>query len=304
MTGAARLLPLLALLAGCIEFVDPVGLKLARATRVEVGFDLADGPARAACADQAPAAADSAVLCFTARIDPGYTPLGERLRVLGDTLVALGVPIAPTVDENGVLRYQRRFALSAVGLESIPFTVWLPRVEGAADFLPRQIRWFAAGPGSSDSLTREPGEGVRFEVALPGGVSSPAPLSAFWSMDLRGDTATATYNGSGIPRPAYDFPAEVLAALGGSGLRGELRWLRSRSVSSEDLVLDLRFNQRLGWRVETRAPAVAGSRRAGTNPSGRVSHTHLTGGRWRPRRGGGGAWIRSDTVDTVHETWK
>lgn len=258
MRGAARFLPLLALaaLAGaCVDFVDPDELGLARDTRAEVVFDLATDPLRAGCSGGGAAGGGSAVLCFRATVDPGYTRLGERLRVPDDTLRAMGVALSPTVGGDGVLRYERGFVLPVAGLEAVPFTAVLPRVEGSE---PRAIRWFAAAPAGPDTLLREPGAGVGIDVRRPAGVSLPAPGDRFWSVDVTGDTARATYNASGEPRAAYAFPAEVLAALGGTRFRAELRWIRSLSSSAGGLRLVVRFNEWLDWTVLTREEGEGG----------------------------------------------
>lgn len=256
MRGAARLLPLLALLGGCVDFVDPSGLRLARGTRMEVNLDLFTDPLRATCSGQVPAGGDSAVVCFNARVDPGYTVLGERLRILDDTLRVMGVPYSPTVGEDSVLRFTGRFTLPEAPLEETPITVRMPRVEGAEDA--PEVRWFVVGPVGPDSLVREPGEGVTFAVELPRAASSPFPSELFWGMVVTGDTASATYQAtarsSGIPRSSYEFPADVLDALGGSRLRAELRWLRSRVLSGDEFQLIVRLNEWITWRVVTREP--------------------------------------------------
>jgi len=247
--GAARLLPLLALLAGCVDFVDPAELGLARVTRMELTLELFTEARSATCSGAVPGG-DSAVVCFRAAVDPGYSVLGARLRVLDDTLRLMGIPRLPSMDADSVLRYEGRFTLPNGPLEEIPIEARMPRVEGAEGA--PEMRWLPLGRAGPDSLVAGPGEGASFAVELPRAASTPFPQSS-WGMSVTGDTATATLNptgdASGIPPAAFAFPAEVLETLGGPRYRAELRWFRTRVVSGEQFQLILRLNQRVAWIV-------------------------------------------------------
>jgi hypothetical protein len=297
MNARRPALALLLALAGCIDFVDPVGLGLARDTRIELAFDLVDDPRRSVCPGPASVPADAAVLCVQATVVPGITRLGERLRVLDDSLRVMGIAVAPLQRSDSLLVYERRFFLPLASLESVPLTASLPRVEGV-DVVPRDIRWFAVGPANPDTLVRRPGEGVTLRVDRPQGESAPRPTFEFWRVDVAGDTAVVRFDGFGVPLPAYEFPAEVLSTVGGSRFAGELRWLRSYTPLSEGLQFSVRFDERLRWTILTdTAPAARGarSREAGGNKTRRRGVATLTrpGAGSAPERGGDGVSIRS-----------
>lgn len=250
MRAAPPVLALL-LLAGCVEFVDPVGLGLARHTRIDLTLEVVDQPVRSACPGPAALAPDSVVLCVQGTVAPGVSRLGERLRVLDDTLRAMGVPLTPIQSSDSLLRYRGRFVLPLASLEGIPLTATLPLVEGVQ--LPaRSFRWYAAGRADPDTLLRTAQEGVRFRLDPPAAASTPRPDFEYWSVDVAGDTAVVGYDAFGVPHARYDFPAEVLAALGGARLVGELRWQRSYTPRVEGLQLTVRLSERLGWTVLTR----------------------------------------------------
>src|SRR5690606_5683528 len=129
-----------------------------------------------------------------------------------------------------------------------PYTAVLPRVEGV-ELRPREIRWYAVGREGPDTLPLLPGGGVRLGIDLPAGVSTPAPAFQFWTVEMAGDTAASLYNAFGVPRAEYRFPPEVLAALGGSELRGQLRWQRTHAPQGEGVQLIVRFLELLRWTV-------------------------------------------------------
>ena len=124
---AAALAALLAV-ASCVEFVDPVGIGLARDTRVELSFDLVDDPRTAGCPGPAPVPAGSAALCVQATLVPGINRLGERLRVLDDTLRAMGLALTPVGESAELLVYQHRFTVPLAAVDTTPYTATLPRV--------------------------------------------------------------------------------------------------------------------------------------------------------------------------------
>lgn len=249
--NARRLaLALLVAIPGCVDFVDPVGLGLARDTVIDLVFDLVNDPRRSLCPGPTSVPGDSAVLCVQATVVPGVNRLGERLRVLDDSLRVMGVAVAPLQRSDSLLVYERRVLLPIASLESVPLTASLPRIEGA-EAVPREIRWFAVGPANPDTLVRRPGEGVTLRVDRPTGVSVPRPSYQFWRVDVQGETAVARYDAFGVPLPAYDFPAEALSTVGGSRFVGDLRWLRSYTPLTEGVQFSVRFDERLRWIILT-----------------------------------------------------
>lgn len=250
MKLAAGVLALL-VLAACVDFVDPVGLGLARDTRVELAIDLTDNARNGRCPGPTALPADSAVLCFQATLVPGVNRLGERLRVVNDTIRVMGMALLPLQSSDSLLLYEHRFTVPLPSLNTIPLTAVLPGVEGV-DIQPREIRWFAATRADPDTVVRAPGTGARLQLRLPGEVSTPRPSFQYWTLDVAGDTAVASYRAYGVPLSAYDFPSEVLAALGGTGYVGQLRWHHSFTLSAERLQVAVRLDQRLGWTILTR----------------------------------------------------
>jgi len=253
--AARALLPLLALLGGCVDFVDPSGLRLAQATRFGLSIQIADRGGFTNC-QGAVVTATTAVVCIQASVRVGADQFGERLPVLNDTMRLMGSPLTPTLAPDSTLNYELVTTLPVALLDDTVIVVGFPRVQGA-ESLP-ELRWVAVGRSEPDSLSRLAGEGVRLSVDLPRGTATPRPQSRFWTLDLSGtrpEVSELSYRGTGIPQPSYSFPAEGLQTLGNDRFFAALRWFQQSPAFTPPpgVQLNVLFDQQLTWRVTTRA---------------------------------------------------
>lgn len=254
-----RLLPLLAALTGCVDFVDPSGLRLAEDTRISVSLGISDAPAARCTADpEGPVARPpgSATLCLDGTLRLGRDETGERDQIASDTLWAMGQPVLPELDEDSVYRYRAAFRLPVSALEDTVYTLRFPRVVEVPTDLPH-FRWVAVAPVPPDTILRTPGEGVVLQLALPPRTSTPAPTgSPQWQMLVQGQSAVAQYNGAGTPRPSYPFPASVLEGLGGDRFTPRFSWrqIYSRGLGDERMHLFVDLTESLMWSIRTVPP--------------------------------------------------
>lgn len=247
---------LLALLAGCVDFVDPSGLRLAEDTRVDVSLAINDAPAARCTADpDGPVARPpgSATLCLDATLRLGRDETGERDHLASDTLWVLGVPVLPELGEDSTYRYQAAFRLPAAALDDTVFTLRFPTVEEVAGAFP-DFRWVAVAPAGPDTIFRTPEEDVVLELALPPRVPIPAPTSpSRWSMIVNGENADAQYVGAGTPPPSFAFPAAVLESLGGTRFTPVFEWRQvySRRLGDERMRLFVELTENFLWSIRT-----------------------------------------------------
>lgn len=253
------LLALAALAAGCVEFVDPVGLKLAEDTRLSVLLTVTDDP-RFPCGPAGVAPADSAELaavCVQGTLRPGRDRTGRRFPLLTDTLYALGQPVVPEPGPDSTLVYRFRATLPLSRLSETALTLRLPRVEGSELPVP-EIRWFAVEPLGPDTITRRPDETVALALELPAGRSVPAP-SGSWTTRVSGSRAESVYVGYDLPPDTLRFPPEVLDPLGGPRFFADFGWNRVLSAAGPGVQLSVFMVQQLRWTVLPALSAGTGS---------------------------------------------
>lgn len=253
-----RLLPLLVALCGCVDFVDPSGLRLEENTRINIDLTLSDFPA-AGCPADPPVTVirppGTATVCVTARVRPGRDLVGERDRLRNDTLYAMGTALTPEIDEDSTYVYRGAFRFPVTAINDTVYEVVFPTVEGVRLDIDR-IRWVAIEPLGPDTILRTPTQGAVIPLALPTRTATPPPRDRFWQVIVAGQTAIAQYNGSGVPLSAYDFPASVLAGLGGDRFAGRFEWRQSysRGFGDQRVSVTVFFTQVLGWTIRTVRP--------------------------------------------------
>lgn len=259
MRSRIRTLALAALLplAGCIDFLDPVGLKLAKPTRIDIDLELQRGPLPPACRERGEAPRvpvgpieEPAYFCVEASVFPGVDKFGAPKEVTNDTLWVLGVPLLPELDGE-TLRYGYRFTLPTDELAQTVFSVVYPQV-GGVSLAPNGVRWRAVEPLQPDSLVRARGEDLVLRLELPDDPGNPLPRRWDWVLNLAGTNTTASVRASGsIPRPRYLFPAALLADLGDARFNANLTWSQEYSpfFSEEATQVRVRFVETLRWRV-------------------------------------------------------
>lgn len=269
MRPSLRLLALASLLpiAGCIDFLDPVGLKLAKSTRIEVELELLTGALPPSCREVGPAppvsgapVAEPSYLCVEASVFPGVDKFGALKEVTNDTLWVLDVPLLPELDGE-TLRYGRRFTLATDELAQTVFSVAYPKVEEVT-LAPSGVRWRAVEPLGPDSIILAPGEDLSLPLELPNDPGNPLPRRWDWTLNLSGSTTTASLRASGaLPRPRYLVPAALLADLGDGRYNANLTWSQDYSpfFSEEQTQVRVRFVETLRWRVFP--PAAAADQR-------------------------------------------
>lgn len=251
----ARLLSLvsLALLTGCVDFVDPAGLNLAEDTRLNISLSLSDLPF-AVCPGDGPLqpvrTGGTATLCVDATLFVGRDKYGDRVLLASDTLWALGVPLVPEIQPQDSLRvYRAAFRFPVHRMADTLYTVRFPRVAGI-DLPVRELRWVAVEPTGPDTLRVRQGEGAVLGLELPVATPFPQP-SQFWTVTLAGAANAAQYQGQGRPRASYEFPAPVLDALGGNRFAAGFRWQQSfgLGLSQERVQISAFFVENLSWTV-------------------------------------------------------
>lgn len=242
---------LLVLLGGCVEFVDPVGLRLAESTRLNVTLSLSDGPAACGEGGFAPAPGQQRVtLCVDASLFVGADRFGERLRVLSDTLWVLGTPVLPTLKPDSTRNYQFRAEIPMSQLAATELALTFPRVE-RAQFGVAGVRWYGVARVGPDSIARAPGEDLVLRLELPRAESNPRPGYRFWNLSVAGNPTSVAFQAFGIPQEVYRIPASTLEELGGTRFRAGLRWTQAFSSASEGAQLYVQFTEELAWRVTT-----------------------------------------------------
>jgi len=274
MTRSLRLLALAALLplAGCIDFLDPSGLRLAKVTRIDISLDLTDRPQSCRTAGTAPVpfvedpGAVQSTLCLGAEVFPGVDKFGALKPVASDTLWALGIPLLPEVQTDGGMRYGYLFRIRSDRLAETPIAITYPVIAGV-DLPVKGVRWHAAEQAGPDTFTLRPGEGLVLPLDTPDGLGNPTPQRLNWSLDVTGSGTTASVRGDGIPRRDLLFPTELLENLGStSRYAADLRWQQDYSpfFSAVQAQVRVLLVQRIRWTIlretpDPEAPAGAGA---------------------------------------------
>jgi hypothetical protein len=229
-----RVTPLLGaavMLAGCVEFAEPVI------------------PDR-----RAPAVLQANMRVFDAgllQVDGSLSPGREEtgfLRVVESPFIQVGPhTVEPrALGERGLRTYHETFAIPR-GETAGPFEMIVPAVRGTGTLPP--VRWWGLQRVGPDTLAIPHGADIVLRLDTVPEASVPATRFRQWFIDVRSGGASFRISADGTPPPVLRIPAEWVPAAAADGrVDVALVYLQSAQLRTPDntyiasIVLDVRLN--------------------------------------------------------------
>lgn len=212
-------------LAGCVDFIAPVGRAGDLPTRLVVTVNVGRDPALScpgcitADFQRIPGppvtGPDSAVVWVDGSLDPGTDPAGDTRTVLDPTLRLLGATLQPTDSSAlGVRTYRYWWVVPG---DTLPLLVPVaPRLDGIAAPDPL-AHWSVPWTQSADTLRIAAGQDLPLPITVRPAADQPAPDLRNWSVVVQGRSAFRI-GADGPPPDTLLIPARFLPAPADSTL--------------------------------------------------------------------------------------